>query len=479
MKLQDMTALARRLPEVNIAGLTADSRAVKPGWLFAALPGSEVDGRRFIPAAVENGAVAVLAKPGTEASVPVIESEQPRLTLAQLAMCFHPQQPRTIAGITGTNGKTSVARFASQLWSMLGFQAGSLGTLGAMAPGYDYALKHTTPDPVEIHQVLAGMANVGTTHLAMEVSSHGLAQYRADGVDFSLAAFTNLTRDHFDYHGSFEEYFAAKRRLFTELLPRGASVVINTDGPFADRAADDARKAGRVPVLVGRQGELLKLLDIQPAAGGLDVVIEAEGKRYELRLPMVGAFQADNALVAAGLVIASGHAVADVLPKLAEISAAPGRMELAAMRQFAGGEAGIFVDYAHTPAAVETVLKAVRPHTSGKLHVVLGAGGDRDVEKRALMGAAAAKLADAVVITDDNPRSEDPALIRSQVAEGAPEARNIGGRKEAIFAAVEALGPGDTLVIAGKGHERGQTIQGVTYPFNDLEVAQEAVQHVG
>ncbi|NNU15054.1 UDP-N-acetylmuramoyl-L-alanyl-D-glutamate--2,6-diaminopimelate ligase [Parvularcula sp. ZS-1/3] len=474
-----MTALARRLPDVEIAGLTADSRAVKPGWLFAALSGTQADGRTYIESAIQNGAAAILARPGTPAPVPVVESEQPRLTLAQLAMCFHPQQPRMIAGVTGTNGKTSVARFASQLWDLCGHAAGSLGTLGAFAPGYDYALKHTTPDPVEIHQVLSGMTTVGTTHLAMEVSSHGLAQYRADGVNFQIAAFTNLTRDHFDYHGSFEEYYKAKRRLFTQLLPRGNAVVINTDGPYAETAVQDAKAYGRRPVTVGRQGETLRLLSVKPAAAGLDIAVEAAGKRYMLRLPMIGSFQADNALVAAAIVMESGHSADEVLPLLEKISAAPGRMEPAGVRRFPDGEAGVFVDYAHTPAAVETVLKAIRPHTAGRIHVIVGAGGDRDTAKRSQMGAAAASLAEHVIITDDNPRTEDPAFIRAQVAEGAPKATIIGDREEAIRHGVASLKAGDTLVIAGKGHERGQMVGDVIYPFSDLEKAREALQKVG
>ncbi|MEM7739561.1 MAG: UDP-N-acetylmuramoyl-L-alanyl-D-glutamate--2,6-diaminopimelate ligase [Pseudomonadota bacterium] len=479
MKLQEMTALARRLPEVEIKALTANSRQVQAGSLFAALEGVQVDGRRFIPDAVERGAVAVLARPGTEAPVPVIESERPRLTLAQLAMAFYPGQPRVIAGVTGTNGKTSVARFASQLWSALGCSAGSMGTLGAFAPGYAYALKHTTPDPVEVHQVISSMAGMGATHLAMEVSSHGLEQYRADGVNFSLAAFTNITRDHYDYHQSHAAYYAAKRRLFTQLLPRGGSVVICADGPGADEAIADARAAGRKPVTVGRKGDLLRLESVAATSGGLDVVIEANGQTHRLALPLVGAFQADNALVAAGLVIESGHHVHDVLPHLETISAAPGRMELADLLTTQKGAAGVYVDYAHTPAAVTTVLQAVRPHTKGRVHVVIGAGGDRDKEKRAQMGAAAHQGADVVIVTDDNPRTEDPAAIRHQVAAGAPGAKIIGDRREAIFEAVKGLVADDTLVIAGKGHERGQTIGGVTYPFSDIDVARAAVQNEG
>lgn len=475
MKLQDLTPLAKSLPDVEVRGLTADSRAVQPGFVFAALEGAALDGRAYISDAVERGAVAVVAPPGTKAPVPVLESAKPRLTLSMLAMNFYAGQPNLVVGVTGTNGKTSVARFACQLWSLLGCKAGSLGTLGAVAPGYEYALRHTTPDPVELHQVLQGMAAVGTTHLAVEISSHGLSQYRADGVDLSLAAFTNITRDHYDYHGTFDAYYTAKKRLWTELLPRGGTVVVAADGPGADQAVEDAKAAGRCPVTVGRKGSLIKLKSVDPTATGLAVVVEADGKSHSLHLPMVGAFQADNALVAAGLVIESGYAPSLVLPKLEEVSAAPGRMELAAVRKLTDGEAGIYVDYAHTPAAVSTVLEAIRPHTTGKIHIVLGAGGDRDNAKRAQMGAAARAAADVVVITDDNPRFEDPAFIRSQVAEGASGAKVIGDRREAIFAAIQGLAAGDSLVIAGKGHERGQSIQGVTYPFNDVEVAQDAV----
>ena len=479
MKLQDLTPLAKSLPALEVRGLTADSRAVQPGYVFAALEGSAMDGRDYIPDAVERGAVAVVASPGTEASVPVLESAQPRLTLSMLAMNFYSGQPKTVAAETGTNGKTSVARFASQLWSLLGCRAGSLGTLGAMAPSYEYALRHTTPDPVELHQVLHGMAAVGTTHLAMEISSHGLSQFRADGVDLSLAAFTNITRDHYDYHGTFEAFYEAKKRLWTELLPRGGTLVVAAEAPGADKAVADAEAAGRRAGTVGKGGDLIQLLSVEPLATGLAVAVEAEGKRYDLRLPMVGSFQADNALVAAGLVIESGYAPAIVLPKLEEISAAPGRMELAGVRTLTDGEAGVYVDYAHTPAAVATVLEAIRPHTQGRIHIVLGAGGDRDSAKRVQMGAAAHEAADVVIITDDNPRFEDPAGIRTQVAEGAPQAEIIGDRQEAIAAAIAGLAAGDSLVIAGKGHERGQSVQGVTYPFNDVEVAQEALSALG
>ena len=474
MRLHDLTALARRLPDVEVTALSADSRAVTPGTLFAALPGTAVDGRRFIDQAVRAGAVAVLALPGTQAPVPVVESEDPRLTLAQIARRFTPGQPEHIAGVTGTNGKTSVARFAAQLWGRLGHRAGTMGTLGAQAPGYDYALRHTTPDPIETHQVLDTMARMGTTHLCMEVSSHGLAQRRADGVRFAQAAFTNITRDHLDFHPTFEDYLNAKLRLLTQLLPEGGTAVIGADGPGSDEATRRTLAAGRKAVTVGRRGDCLRLRELTPRAGGLDVTIEAEGRTYGLSLPLIGAFQADNALVAAGLAVTSGHDTRDVLPLLEKVSAAPGRMELAGVKRMPGGEAAIYVDYAHTPDAVATALRAARPHARGRLHALLGAGGDRDTAKRPLMGAAAHEAADAVIVTDDNPRTEDPARIRAAVAEGAPGARVIADRGEAIAAAVEALRPGDVLLVAGKGHEKIQIVGDVTYPFDDVAVARDA-----
>ncbi|RFB04351.1 UDP-N-acetylmuramoyl-L-alanyl-D-glutamate--2,6-diaminopimelate ligase [Parvularcula marina] len=477
--LQELTTLARRLPDVKITGITADSRAVKPGYLFAALPGTQVDGRRFIPDAVAAGAVAVLAVPGTEAEVPVIESEEPRLTLAQIAMSFHEGQPRTVVGITGTNGKTSVARFTQQLWSAFGVKAGTLGTLGAFAPGYEYALRHTTPDPVEIHQILSTMTTMGTTHLAMEVSSHGLSQFRADGIHFSHAAFTNITQDHLDYHPDFEDYFQAKLRLLTELMPKDGVAVINMDGPGSQRAAEETRAAGRQVFTVGRKGEDIILHDLVPTTDGLRVTLSWKAVRRTLELPLIGAFQADNALVAAGLAIVTGFDGEEVIEHLADLSAAPGRMQRAGTRVFSGGgEAAAYIDFAHTPDAIETALAAIRPHTEGRLHVVFGAGGDRDRAKRPLMAAAAAKGAERVIITDDNPRTEDPASIRDEVAKGAPDAIVIAGRREAIEEGIKGLAPGDVLLVAGKGHEQGQTIGTVTYPFDDVDVTAKLLGEV-
>ena len=473
MRLSELFPGAAPGSDAVVAGITADSRAVRPGWVFAALPGSRADGRQFVASAAEAGAVAVLSLPGTRAPVPVIEADEPRLALAHAAAKLSPGQPGHVAGITGTNGKTSVARFTSQLWSMLGHEAGSLGTLGAFAPGYEYALRHTTPDPVEVHQVLSQMAGLGTTHLAMEVSSHGLAQHRADAVRFAQAAFTNITQDHLDYHADFADYLRAKLRLLTELLPEGAGAVIGMDGPGSDEVTRRALAAGRRVVGVGRAGDALRLEALTPTPTGLAVTVAHDGGGAELHLPLIGAFQADNALVAAGLVIDGGAGAGRVLDLLQSVTAAPGRMEHAATKRVPGGEAAVYVDYAHTPDAVATALRAARPHASGRLHVVLGAGGDRDASKRALMGRAAHEGADVVIVTDDNPRTEDPGPIRQAVASGAPGARVVAERGEAIAAAMDGLGAGDVLLIAGKGHEKYQVIGEGTYPFDDVAVARQ------
>ena len=474
MKLNELFEADVSSENPEITGITADSRAVKPGFLFAALKGTAADGARFIPQAEEAGAVAVLALPGTTASVPVVESSEPRLKLAQLAAMFHAGQPATIAGITGTNGKTSIARFCQQIWTLLGLRAGSLGTLGAFSDSYEYTLRHTTPDPVETHQILSTMAKLGNTHLAMEVSSHGLEQFRADGIRFSLAAFTNITRDHLDYHPTFEDYFKAKMRLFTELLPQDGKVVVNIDGAESSRVVDLVRQSGKVVLTVGRAGDDLKLIETSPLPDGQKITVEAGDGRYDLTLPLIGYFQAENALVAAALVMASGYAAGEVLPLLEHLKGAPGRMEHVVDREVGNGKAGIYVDYAHTPDAITTALKAIRPHALGKIIIIIGAGGDRDKVKRPQMGEAA-MVADEVIVTDDNPRSEDPAQIRREVLAGCPGAAEIADRQEAIRAGVDMLAAGDVLLIAGKGHESGQTVGKITTPFNDAEVARSVV----
>jgi len=459
-----------RFPDPDISGLTADSRAVERDYLFAALPGAIADGAKFIPQAEEKGAAAILAKPGVKARLPIVADSEPRRRLAEMAARFFPGQPGLIAGITGTNGKTSTALFAAQLWEMLGVSSGSLGTLGARAKNFSAALTHTTPEPVALHKTLDQMASAGVTHLAMEVSSHGLAQYRADGVKFSIAAFTNITQDHLDYHSSFEDYAAAKHRLFAELTPRGGVAVVNADGAGADRVANLAAESGLRVFTTGARGRDMQLTRIEPFSGGLHVHVDTAGDHYECSLPLVGAFQAENALLAAGIVIASGVSAQRVAPLLEQLKPVPGRMEFAA----AVGGAAIYVDYAHTPDAVATALKALRPHTAGRLIAIIGAGGDRDREKRSLMARAAQENADAVIVTDDNPRNEKPADIRRQVMEGAPGATEIGDRGEAIAAGTLMLQDGDVLLIAGKGHETGQMVGQQTLPFNDVAAAKAA-----
>lgn len=473
MKLSDLANEAVS-PDPHIAGLTADSRAVEDGFLFAALPGVNLDGAKFIPQAEENGAAAVLAAPGALTRLPLIVDAEPRRRLAHMAARFFPRQPEMIAGVTGTNGKTSVARFAAQLWSMLGEKAGSLGTLGAVmegAKGFERKLVHTTPEPVFLHRTLNDMAEAGATRLAMEVSSHGLAQHRPDGVKFSIAAFTNITQDHLDYHEGFEDYFAAKARLFSELVAGNGAIVVNMDGDGAERIREIGERRSLRVLSTGAGGEDLKLLSATPHGGGLDIEVAAEGEAYSLRLPLIGGFQAENALVAAGVVIASGIGASRVAPLLEKLAGAPGRMELAGTVN----GAGIYVDYAHTPDAVATALKAIRAHAEKRLIVVLGAGGDRDKAKRPLMGKAAREHADEVIVTDDNPRTEDPDAIRAAVMEGAPGAFDIGDRGAAIGKAVAMAEPGDIVLIAGKGHETGQQVGGVTLAFNDMEAAGAAI----
>lgn len=461
-------------PDPEIAGLTPDSRAVRPGFLFAALPGAAADGASFIPQAEKNGAVAVLARPGSRSVVTLIEDEEPRRRLAEMAARFYPKQPKFTAGVTGTNGKTSTAVFSAALWSMLGEAAGSLGTLGAKSPHYERKLQHTTPEPVTLHETLDEMARAGVTHLAMEVSSHALAQYRADGVRFSAAAFTNITQDHLDFHAGFADYFAAKKRLFLDLLPASGVAVVNADGEGGAEVAAGAAERGLRLITTGARGDTLRLTQLSPEPAGLRIEVATGAGNFRLRLPLIGAFQAENALLAAGIVMASGRRAQEVLPLLEKLPGVPGRMQHAA--DIDG--AGVFVDYAHTPDAVETALAAIRPHAKARLIAIIGAGGDRDRKKRPLMGAAARKGADLVIVTDDNPRTEDPAAIRRAVLEGCPEAMEIGDRAQAIAAGIAMLKSGDALLIAGKGHETGQIVGKETLPFDDVEVARRAAGRV-
>lgn len=473
-----LSALAGQAPsgdDPDIAGLTADSRAVGPGFLFAALPGAKADGAAFASDAVARGAVAILggeALRGRDFGVPVICDANPRLRLALMAARFHPRQPGTIVAVTGTNGKTSVASFTRQIWASLGYSAASFGTVGIVSAKGVRGLSHTTPDPVEIHRLLDELAGEGVTHAAFESSSHGLAQHRADGVRLKAAGFTNLTRDHLDYHQTLEAYEAAKLRLFCEVLPADGVAVINADGAGAGAFIAAVRRRGTRLISVGAQGEDLRMTARSPVGDGQQVSVTWQGRAHDFLLPLAGAFQASNALVAAGLVLATGGVAAEVFAALRGLVGAPGRLE-----KIGTTAAGVpvYVDYAHTPDALETVLAALRPHTRGRLWVVFGCGGDRDAGKRPLMGAAAQALADRVIVTDDNPRTEDAGLIRAAVLKGATGAREIGDRARAIAAAIEGAAAGDVVVVAGKGHEAGQIVGRDVLPFNDADEVRAAI----
>ncbi|MCK6418025.1 MAG: UDP-N-acetylmuramoyl-L-alanyl-D-glutamate--2,6-diaminopimelate ligase [Alphaproteobacteria bacterium] len=462
----------------SITGLTQDSRAVRPGFLFAALPGSKADGRRYINDAIRNGASVILAPRGTgieaahlSGDVKLITDENPRRALALLAARFYGQQPQTIVAVTGTNGKTSTVHFVKQFWLAAGYKAASIGTLGVRAPGLIRSGSMTTPDPVSLHAELADLCAVGITHLAMEASSHGLDQYRLDGVQIRAAAFTNLSRDHLDYHPDMQAYFAAKTRLFTDILQEGGAAVLNADVPECKHLIDAI--GGRAHVLTyGAAGRDFKLLQATPTPQGLDLQLEIQGQAHNLALPLAGAFQAMNVLCALGLAIACAPAHAQTfIDALRALQGVPGRM------QHVGGPKGaaVYIDYAHTPDALETVLKALRPHTQRRLVALFGCGGDRDRGKRPLMGKIAHDLADTVIVTDDNPRSERPDSIRAAILAGAQGAREIPGRREAIAQAIQDLAAGDVLVIAGKGHEQGQIFENHTEPFDDAQEARKVI----
>lgn len=462
---------------IVIAGLASDSRAVGPGFLFAALPGTRKDGASFAGEAARRGAAAVIAARGALApaaiGAPVIEVDDPRRTLALAAALFYGAQPATMVAVTGTSGKTSVVSFTRQLWERAGIAAASIGTVGVTAPGREEHGALTTPDQVGLHRLLAELAASGVTHAAMEASSHGLDQHRLDGVRLAAGAFTNLGRDHMDYHPTVEAYHTAKMRLFSQLLPKGAPAVVFADDPWSTPTADIARAAGLEVLTVGRKGDFLKLKRVEHERHRQRAEIEAAGALHEIDLPLAGDFQVSNALVAAGLAIATGLGTDAALASLEKLEGASGRLEL--VGSTAEG-APVYVDYAHKPDALENVLLAVRPFTTGRVVVVFGCGGDRDRGKRPIMGEIAARLADIAIVTDDNPRSEEPAAIRAAIMVQAPGAIEIGDRRKAIAEAVAMLRAGDTLIVAGKGHEEGQTVGAVTLPFSDHEQVRAALQ---
>ncbi len=464
-------------PGISVTGIGVDSRALRRGHLFAALPGMRVHGATYVPVALQQGAAAILTDGAGAAiagtlPVPLIVHPDPRLALARAAARWFGAQPAVMAAVTGTNGKTSVASFTRQIWTALGARAVNFGTAGVEG-AVDAGLVHTTPEPIALHGLLADLAARGVTHGAMEASSHGLDQRRLDGVVLRAAGFTNLTRDHLDYHGTEDDYAAAKLGLFDRVLPRGAVAVVNYDDPLAPVVRHVAIGRGQRLIGIGRaRGADLRLVEREVTPGGQVLHLVWDGGRHIVDLPLVGAFQAQNALVAAGLAIGCGGAADAVIDALGGLVGVRGRMQLAGRRR---NGAAVYVDYAHTPDALATTLAALRPHTPGRIVCVFGAGGDRDPGKRPLMGAAVAAHADIAIVTDDNPRSEDPGTIRAAVRAGCPEASEIGDRAEAILSGVDALGPGDTLLIAGKGHETGQVVAGEILPFDDLAQARAAL----
>jgi UDP-N-acetylmuramoyl-L-alanyl-D-glutamate--2,6-diaminopimelate ligase len=466
-----------------ITGVTADSRKVAPGALFVALPGTAADGRAFIPQALSQGAAAVLAPADTDAALaPVlVTSGDVRRAYAIAARGFYGAQPKTCVAVTGTNGKTSVAAFCRQIWAGLGLKSASMGTLGVVGQKGDrtYALTGpglTSPDAADAARLLAELAAKEVTHLALEASSHGIDQRRLDGVTLKAAAFTNLSQDHLDYHGDMAAYRAAKLRLFETLLPRGRTAVLNADSDAYSSFAAASIMSGLGVMGVGERGRDLTLVSRVAVPEGQRLTLDVRGALHDVLLPLAGAFQASNALVATGLCIAGGENPERVVAALESLTGAQGRMQriTGAGEGPHGGE--VYVDYAHTPDGLETVLTALRPHATGRLIVVFGAGGDRDRAKRPMMGAIAGRLADVAIVTDDNPRSEDPAAIRRAVREGCPQALEIGDRREAIRQAIDMMRNGDVVVIAGKGHEQGQIVGGTTHPFDDATEAAEALR---
>jgi UDP-N-acetylmuramoyl-L-alanyl-D-glutamate--2,6-diaminopimelate ligase len=481
MKLRDLfsddVTIDPQAQATDVTGLAVDSRAVKPGDLFFALAGSKTDGARFIDSAIASGAVAIAGDhpPPGRLRVPFVATSNPRRALALAAAKFYPRQPATIAAVTGTSGKTSVAAFTRQIWQRLGHDSASIGTIGLVSPSRTIYGSLTTPDPIALHRQLDEIAREGVTHLAFEASSHGLDQYRLDGVRIAAGGFTNLTRDHMDYHPDVAHYLAAKLRLFRDLVAAEGAAVISADHECSETVIEAARAKGLRIVTVGRKGngkgEGIRLVEADIDGLAQKLRVEHRGRMHAVRLPLVGAFQIENALVAAGLAIGTGSEAGAVFAELELLEGAKGRLERVAERN----GASVFIDYAHKPDALTKALQALRPYARRRLVVVFGAGGDRDAGKRPLMGAIAAENADHVIVTDDNPRSENPATIRSAILSAAKGASEIGDRAEAIRSAIAALQPGDALLIAGKGHETGQIVGDRILPFSDHDAVAAAL----
>lgn len=462
--------------DAPVTGLTCDSRAVEPGFIFAALPGASTDGRKYIESALQNGASAILSTQGLDLAVPYLASAEPRLEYARMAAKLYVGQPEILVAMTGTNGKSSTVEFLRQIWVHAGEQAACFGTLGVQAPRGYRPLTHTTPDAVALHMTLSELTDEGVTHAAMEASSHGLDQYRLDAVKITAAGFTNLTQDHFDYHTDAEDYFMAKARLFTELTPANAPVVINTNDKYGQRLVRMCEQRGQDVMQVGWSGQDIRIDEVMPRAASQIVTLVVKGERHKIELPLAGEFQVLNAISALGLAMVTGVKLEKALEGLENLYGVAGRMERAGQTQ---GGAPIFVDFAHTEDGLDKLLRSVRPHTMGKIIVAFGCGGDRDPDKRAKMGKVAAKLADDVIVTDDNPRTEDAASIRKAVLKGCPDAIELGDRGLAIREGIKRLGAQDCLVIAGKGHEQGQIVGTQIIPFSDVEQVQLALKELG
>ena len=475
MQLKDLiTGIAGEAANAKVTGFAIDHRKVAPGTVFGAFEGARVNGEDFIDQAVAAGAVAVVARPEAKVTgVPHIADTVPRRLFAQIAARYFSPFPGTCVAVTGTNGKTSTVELTRQLWRMLGYSAASIGTLGVTTAVDQVSTGLTTPDIVTFLSNMAGLKKEGVTHAAFEASSHGLAQYRTEGLPVSAAAFTNLSRDHLDYHGDMDNYFAAKMRLFDEVVADDGTAVVWADDAKSGEVISRVKARGLKLITVGEKGEGVRLVSREPTQLGQKLIIAANGKEYKAELSLIGAYQVANALVAAGLVMASGVSFEAIAPLLGRLQPVRGRLERAVVTK-AG--AAVYVDYAHTPDGLRAAIEALRPHTKGKLIVLIGAGGDRDAGKRPLMGQVAAELGDHVIVTDDNPRSEEPDVIRSAIMAGAPAAENIGGRQTAIAAAIARSASGDVVLLAGKGHEQGQVIGERVLPFDDVTVARECAQ---
>jgi UDP-N-acetylmuramoyl-L-alanyl-D-glutamate--2,6-diaminopimelate ligase len=463
--------LAKVDSDSKVTGFAIDHRKVERGSVFGAFKGTVFNGEDFIPEAVTRGAIAVVARPDAHVeNVPHLADAQPRRLFAGLAAKFYAPYPDTIVAVTGTNGKTSTVEMTRQIWRMMGHRSASIGTLGVTTSDDQVKTGLTTPDIVTFLHNMAGLKRMGISHVAYEASSHGLDQHRAEGVPLAAAAFTNFSRDHLDYHPTMEAYFEAKMRLFDELLPAGNPAAIWTDDPKSGEVIDRARKRGHEVLTIGRKGETIRLVEQSTTALGQTLQLEHGGKSYRLALPLIGAYQASNVLTAAALVLATGGGWSEIFSAMQRVSPVRGRLERAVISR-AG--VPVYIDYAHTPDALEAAIAALRPHVEGRLITVFGAGGDRDQGKRPEMGAVAARLSDVVIVTDDNPRGEDPATIRSAIMAGAPGATEVGGRREAIAEAIRIARAGDIILVAGKGHETGQIVGDRVLPFDDALVARE------